>query len=97
MLNREEQRRLDEMALQLRTTDPEFVARMGDREPSRRARALIAVSVVLWAAVPALAYVGGWIATAATAAVLTVAAPLVLMPPTKTLRRAPRVRRDPAS
>jgi hypothetical protein len=78
MLSREEQRRLAELARQLRTTDPDFVARMGDRGQARRGRVLIAVSALLWATVPALAFVGGWAACMISAAVLAVAGVLVL-------------------
>jgi len=78
MLSREEQRRLEELARQLRTTDPDFVARMGDRTPHRRGRVLITASALLWATVPALAFIGGWVAGMVSAAVLAVAGMLVL-------------------
>jgi fatty acid desaturase len=80
MLDREEQRQLDELAQRLRTTDPDFAARMGSRPP-RRGRFLVAVSVLLWATVPALAFVGGWAAGMLSGAVLAVAGVLVLKTP----------------
>jgi len=78
MLSSDERRRLDEMAQQLRTTDPDFVARMGDRARPRRGRALLAASALLWATVPALAFIGGWVAGMVSAVVLAAAGLLVL-------------------
>lgn len=78
MLSSDERRRLDEMAQHLRTTDPDFVARMGDRTRSRHGRVLFAASALLWATVPALAFIGGWVAGMVSAAVLVVAGLLVL-------------------
>ncbi|BCB84097.1 DUF3040 domain-containing protein [Phytohabitans suffuscus] len=78
MLSSDERRRLDEMAQHLRTTDPDFVARMGDQKKSRRGRVLFAASALLWATVPALAFIGGWVAAMVSAAVLVVAGVLLL-------------------
>lgn len=83
MLSSDERRRLDEMAHHLRTTDPDFVARMGDRSGHRRGHRrstviLFVVSALLWATVPALAFIGGWVAAMLSAAVLAVAGVLVL-------------------
>jgi len=73
MLNREDQRRFDQIARHLRTTDPEFVARLGDRAAIRRNHIMIIASVLLWAAVPILALRGGWLAGVISAAALCVA------------------------
>jgi hypothetical protein len=78
MLSSDERRRLAEMAQELRTTDPDFVVRMGDRTGPRRGRVLLAVSALLWATVPALAFIGGWVAGMVSAAMLAVAGLLVL-------------------
>ncbi|MGN9912406.1 DUF3040 domain-containing protein [Phytohabitans sp. LJ34] len=78
MLSSDERRRLDAMAQHLRTTDPDFVARMGDRTGSRHGRVLFAVSALLWATVPALAFIGGWVAGMVSAAVLVLAGIIVL-------------------
>jgi DUF3040 family protein len=78
MLTSDERRRLTEMAQHLRTTDPDFVARMGDRAGSRRGRVLFVASALLWATVPAFAFIGGWVAAMVSAAVLVVAGLLLL-------------------
>jgi hypothetical protein len=78
MLSSDERRRLDAMAQHLRTTDPDFVARMGDRTGLRHGRVLFAVSALLWATVPALAFIGGWVAGMVSAAVLVLAGLIVL-------------------
>lgn len=83
MLSSDERRRLDEMAQHLRTSDPDFVVRMGDRTGPRRGHKLLrtslfAVSALLWATVPALAFIGGWAAAMVSAAVLAVAGLLIL-------------------
>jgi len=78
MLSSDERRQLAEMAQHLRTTDPDFVVRMGDRAGPRRGRVLFAASALLWATVPALAFIGGWVAGMVAAAVLVVAGILVL-------------------
>jgi hypothetical protein len=80
MISGDEQRRLDEIARQLRTTDPEFFARMGVGDEGRRRRgtALIAVAVLLWAAVPAFAYVGGWLGATVCTALIVVAGTLAI-------------------
>lgn len=60
MLSKEDQRRFEEITRHLRATDPDFVARVGDRPWTRRTRLLVILSLLLWAAVPPLAAVGGW-------------------------------------
>ncbi|MEV1289323.1 DUF3040 domain-containing protein [Micromonospora sp. NPDC049679] len=78
MLSREDQRRFDQIARQLRMTDPEFVARLGDTAATRRNRIMIVVSLLLWASVPALTVMGGWGAGATSVALLGVAGVLAL-------------------
>lgn len=78
MISGEDQRRLDEIARQLRTSDPDFAARMADSEPRRTGRVLTAAGVSLWAVVPAIAYAGGWLAVVVSATLLIVAGALVL-------------------
>ncbi|MDW5322859.1 DUF3040 domain-containing protein [Plantactinospora sp. KLBMP9567] len=73
MLSKEDQRRFDEITHQLRITDPEFVARLGDRGKLRRARLILVLTFVLWATVPALVVLGGWLAVAIAPAVLVAA------------------------
>ncbi|MEJ3747340.1 DUF3040 domain-containing protein [Actinomycetes bacterium KLBMP 9797] len=80
MISGDDQRRLDEIARQLRTSDPDFAARMANSEPRRAGRVLTAAGVLLWATVPAIAYAGGWFAVVLSATLLTVAGALVLMP-----------------
>jgi hypothetical protein len=78
MLSREDQRRFDQITRQLRTTDPDFVARVGDRASVRRKRLLVLTILGLWASVPALATVGGWIAAVGSAVALCLAGVLLL-------------------
>ncbi|MFY1637213.1 DUF3040 domain-containing protein [Solwaraspora sp. WMMB335] len=78
MLSREDQRRFDQIARHLRTTDPEFVARLGDQAANRRNRLAIVASVVLWATVPLLALSGGWLAAIIAAVALCLAGALAL-------------------
>ncbi|MEO3746108.1 DUF3040 domain-containing protein [Plantactinospora sp. B5E13] len=73
MLSKEDQRRFDEITHHLRVTDPEFVARLGDRARVRRARLILIMTFVLWATVPALVVLGGWLAVAIAPAVLVAA------------------------
>lgn len=79
MLSKEDQRRFDQITNHLRATDPDFVARVGDRSWNRRSRLLALFSLLLWATVPPLAVVGGWAAAAIIVAVLFVAAKVLLM------------------
>jgi hypothetical protein len=78
MLSREDQRRFDQITRQLRLSDPEFVARLGDIAAIRRNRLMIITSLVLWAAIPALTVIGGWAAAATSVAFLSVAGVLAL-------------------
>lgn len=73
MLSKEDQRRFDEITAHLRATDPEFVARLSDGTRLRRGRLLLLLTFVLWATVPALVVLGGWLATALAPAVLVAA------------------------
>ena len=77
MLSKEDQRRIDEITHQLRTTDPEFVARLGDRTQLRRGRLILLLTFVLWASVPAVVVLGGWLAAAIAPALLVAATLLV--------------------
>lgn len=79
MLSKEDQRRFDQIARHLRTTDPEFVARVGDRSWTRRSRLLVFFSVVLCASVPPLAVVGGYVAGTISAGALLVAGLLLVL------------------
>ncbi|SDZ04522.1 Protein of unknown function [Micromonospora pattaloongensis] len=78
MLSREDQRRFDQITRQLRMSDPEFVARLGDTAATRRNRLAIVASLLLWASVPALTVIGGWAAGATSAALLGIAGVLAL-------------------
>ncbi|MEH1127486.1 DUF3040 domain-containing protein [Micromonospora sp. CPCC 206061] len=80
MISGDEQRRLDEIAQQLRTTDPEFFARMGVGDQGRRrwGSTLVAVAVLLWAAVPAFAYAGGWLGASVCTVLIVVAGTLAI-------------------
>lgn len=78
MISGDEQRRFDEIARQLRTSDPDFAARMAHAEPRRVGRVLTAASVLLWATVPAIAYAGGWFAVVVSATLLGLAGGLIL-------------------
>lgn len=77
MLSKEDQRRFDQIARHLRTTDPEFVARVGDRAWTRRSRLLVVLSILLWVVVPPLTVLGGWFAAAISAIALAGAALLL--------------------
>ncbi|HEX6970521.1 MAG TPA: DUF3040 domain-containing protein [Micromonosporaceae bacterium] len=70
MLSKEDQRRFEEITRHLRATDPDFVARVGDRPWTRRTRLLVLVTLLLWAAVPPLAVVGGWFSVVVIVAAL---------------------------
>ena len=76
MLSGEDQRRFDQIAHHLQAADPKFVARL-DGMPPRRARLLTVLCVLLWAAVPALTVVGGWIAAGGAALLLITAGVLM--------------------
>lgn len=81
MLSKEDQRRFDEITRQLRTTDPEFVARLSarwdGRVVGRRARFMLMVTVLLWVSVPAVVVLGGWLAAALAPLMFTAASMLV--------------------
>ena len=72
MLSKEDQRRFDQITRQLRTTDPKFFARLDDRVRARRSRLLLVLAIVLWAALPVLAVIGGGLAGAVCGAALLV-------------------------
>jgi Protein of unknown function (DUF3040) len=73
MLSKEDQRRFEQITRNLRTTDPDFVARISDRAWTRRSRLLVLFSILLTAAVPPLAVVGGYAAGVVSTVLLTVA------------------------
>jgi hypothetical protein len=77
MLSKEDQRRFEEITRHLRETDPQFVARLGLRARNRRARLMLLLTVLLWASVPAVVVLGGWLAAALVPMVLVVAGLLV--------------------
>lgn len=70
MLSKEDQRRFEQIARHLRETDPDFVARMGERPWTRRSRLLVLFSIVLCAAVPPLTVLGGYPAAALSTGLL---------------------------
>jgi Protein of unknown function (DUF3040) len=72
MLSREDQRRFEQITRHLRTTDPDFVARISDRAWTRRSRFLVLFSILLTAAVPPLAVVGGLAAGVVSTVLLSV-------------------------
>lgn len=59
MLSKEDQRRFDEITRELRAADPKFFARLEERNRIRRKRILLALTIALWTAVPALAVLAG--------------------------------------
>lgn len=61
MLSKEDQRRFEQITRHLRESDPEFFARLDHRARSRvrRSRLLILLTIVLWAALPVTAAIGG--------------------------------------
>jgi fatty acid desaturase len=77
MLSEEDQRRFDQITDQLRASDPEFVARLSDRVRARRSRLLLLLTVVLWAAVPAVTVLSGWLAVAIVPVLVGLAAVLL--------------------
>jgi Protein of unknown function (DUF3040) len=79
MLSKEDQRRFEQITRHLRTTDPDFVARISDRAWTRRSRLLVVLSVLLSAAVPPLAVVGGYAAGVVCTVLLTLAGILITL------------------
>lgn len=81
MLSKEDQRRFDEITRNLRTSDPEFVARLSARWDgrlvSRRARLMLMMTVLLWVSVPAVVVLGGWLAAAVAPLMVAAAGVLV--------------------
>ncbi|MFB9236115.1 DUF3040 domain-containing protein [Plantactinospora siamensis] len=70
MLSKEDQLRFEQITRELKASDPKFFARLSDRHRMRRKRLMLALTIVLWAAVPVLAVLGGGIAGAVYALVL---------------------------
>lgn len=79
MLSKEDQRRFEQITRHLRTTDPDFVARISDRAGTRRSRLMVVFSVLLTAAVPPLAVVGGYPAGVISALLLCVVGVLLAL------------------
>jgi hypothetical protein len=79
MLSKEDQRRFEQITRHLRTTDPDFVARISDRAWTRRSRLLVLFSILLTAAVPPLTVVGGYAAGVVSTVLLTVAGVLLAL------------------
>jgi Protein of unknown function (DUF3040) len=79
MLSKEDQRRFEQITRHLRTTDPDFVARVSDRAWTRRSRLLVIFSILLSAAIPPLAAVGGYGAGVVSAILLTLVGILVTL------------------
>ncbi|WP_329012781.1 DUF3040 domain-containing protein [Micromonospora rifamycinica] len=59
MLSKEDQRRFDQITRHLRESDPRFFARLDHRIRARRGRWLLLLTVVLWAALPAMTVLAG--------------------------------------
>lgn len=70
MLSKEDQLRFEQITRQLRASDPKFFARLDDQHRIRRKRILLALTIALWTAVPALAVLAGGIAGAVYALIL---------------------------
>jgi hypothetical protein len=79
MLSKEDQRRFEQITRHLRTTDPDFVARISDRAWTRRSRYLLFFSILLITGVPPLAVAGGYAAGVVSAILLTVAGILLAL------------------
>jgi len=79
MLSKEDQRRFEQIARNLRATDPEFAARVGGQAWTRRSRLLVVLSILLWATVPPMTVVGGWFAATLSVVALVGAGLLLLM------------------
>ncbi|WP_433386805.1 DUF3040 domain-containing protein [Micromonospora sp. KLBMP9576] len=70
MLSKEDQRRFDQITRQLRESDPAFFARLDNRARARRGRWLMLLTLVLWAALPAMTVLAGPLAGAVCAVAL---------------------------
>jgi uncharacterized membrane protein YjjP (DUF1212 family) len=74
MLNQDDQRRLEQLARQLRAEDPYLADRIAGR-PRRLPRWMVLVCVLIWAAAVGAAVVGWWLSAVVimTMALLTTA------------------------
>lgn len=70
MLSKEDQRRFEQITRHLRESDPAFFARLDHRARGRRGRWLLLLTIVLWAALPAMTVLAGRLAGAICAVVL---------------------------
>ncbi|MEU5564730.1 MULTISPECIES: DUF3040 domain-containing protein [Micromonospora] len=77
MLSKEDQRRFEQITRQLRESDPAFFARLDNRARGRRGRYLLLLTIVLWAALPAMTVLAGRMAGAICAVVLVANAVLM--------------------
>ncbi|MFC7546172.1 DUF3040 domain-containing protein [Plantactinospora sp. GCM10030261] len=77
MLSKEDQIRFEQITRELRASDPRFFARLDDRHRIRRRRLMMALTIALWTAVPALAVVAGGVTGAVYALILLGNAALV--------------------
>ncbi|MER7444907.1 MULTISPECIES: DUF3040 domain-containing protein [Micromonospora] len=77
MLSKEDQRRFEQITRQLRESDPAFFARLDNRARGRRGRYLLLLTIVLWAALPAMTVLAGRLAGAICAVVLVANAVLM--------------------
>ncbi|MEU4567060.1 DUF3040 domain-containing protein [Micromonospora sp. NPDC023956] len=72
MLSKEDQRRFEQITRYLRESDPAFFARLDQRARAHRGRYLVLLTIVLWAALPAMTVLAGRV-TGAICAVLLLA------------------------
>jgi hypothetical protein len=70
MLSKEDQRRFEQITRHLRESDPEFFARLDHQARARRGRYLLLLTILLWAALPAMTVLAGRLAGAICAVVL---------------------------
>ncbi|SCL22889.1 DUF3040 domain-containing protein [Micromonospora inyonensis] len=70
MLSKEDQRRFEQITRYLRESDPAFFARLDQRARANRGRYLVLLTIVLWAALPAMTVLAGRVAGAICAVVL---------------------------
>ncbi|PMR60913.1 hypothetical protein C1A38_11670 [Verrucosispora sp. ts21] len=70
MLSKEDQRRFEQITRNLRESDPAFFARLDNRAKGRRARWLLLLTILLWAALPAATVAFGRLTGAIFAVVL---------------------------
>ncbi|SCL17582.1 Protein of unknown function [Micromonospora pallida] len=77
MLSKEDQRRFEEITRNLRESDPAFFARLDQRARARRGRYLVLLTIMLWAALPAMTVLAGRVVGAVCAVVLVASSALL--------------------